>query len=79
MDFVSVETVVQVVKAHGSDARVEGDLLMVFPQGQTSPRVYRIPATGLGRRLIIEIGKKCGIQSHLFWHSSQVNLQPIQS
>jgi hypothetical protein len=77
MDHVSIETIISVVKAHGSDAIFEDGCLRVYPRDQGSPRVFVVPPWGFGRKIIISIAKRCGIQSHLFWHPSQVGLAPV--
>lgn len=79
MDHVAIETIVNVVKAHGSDAIVVDGCLHLYPKNGGSPRVYPIPSNGLQRRIIIQIGALCGIASHLFWHPSQVALPPVSA
>jgi hypothetical protein len=70
LDFVNVQTVIDLVKLAGSDAVHEGDVLKVYPKDGV-PVVYQIPPTGLARRVIIQIGKRTGVKSHLFWHPDQ--------
>lgn len=46
-------------------------MLKLYPRGGV-PVVYRVPESGLARRVIIEIGKRTGVQSHLFWNPALV-------
>lgn len=73
-DFVSVETVIRLVKLRGSDAVRDGELLRVYPKDGV-PVVYQIPATGLARRVIIEIGKRTGVPSHWFWNPDWASVE----
>jgi len=67
MDFVSTETIIRLVKLRGHDAVLEGDMLRIYPR-DGAPVAYRVPSTGIARRLVIQIGKKCDIKSHWFWN-----------
>jgi hypothetical protein len=75
-DFISSEDVVRVVREHGSDARIESSTLFVYPKDGCpgSPQAYEIPATGLGKRLVIQIARKCDIPTHLFWERPVLTL-----
>lgn len=66
MDPVSTQRIIDLVKTAGSDAVLDGDMLRVYPK-DGAPVAYQVPPDGLRRRVIIEIGKRTGIPSHLFW------------
>jgi len=67
MDTVSIETIIALVKQFGADAALDGDELTVYP-ADGNVRVYIVPPGGLRRRVIIEIGQRTGVASHLFWN-----------
>lgn len=67
MDFVSVETIIRIVQRHGGQAVLKGDELTIYPAGKP-PVVYVVPATGLGRRIVIQIGQRIGAPAQIFWH-----------
>jgi len=67
-DFVSVDTIILLIKHRGSDGVLDGKMLTIYPKGGGAPFCFEVPPTGVGRRLIIKIGKKCDVPSHWFWH-----------
>ena len=71
-DFLDAKIVAAVVNEHGSEAVLEDGALRIYPKDgcPSGPTVFQVPATGFGRRVVIEIGKRCNIPSHRFWHAS---------
>jgi hypothetical protein len=69
---VSVDTIIRVVKWGGSEAILEGDKLTIRPR-DGAPYVYDVRGGELKRRLVIQIGKLTGIDSHLFWHPDRMD------
>lgn len=72
---VEVATIIEVVCANGDAASMQGHDLTVCPKA-AGPRVYRVENGSLGRRSVLQIAKRCGIESRFFWHPEQ---QPAAS
>jgi len=73
MDAVSVEVIISVLKLSGADAAFEDGVLTIYPPNNGAPTCYVVPKNGqLARRLIIQIGVKCGIKSHIFWNPERL-------
>ena len=64
---IAIEEVAEVVRAHGHSAEVTDGALTVCPENGV-PYAYRVPSGQVERRLVIQIGKRCGIPSECFWH-----------
>lgn len=79
MDSVSTDTIIKILKHCGSDAVLEGDVLKVYPKDQSGPICYVVPPSGqLARRIIIQIGQRCGVKSHLFWNPERLEADQLK-
>lgn len=70
-DFVPVDVVIAILKAHGHEASLEGPYLMVHPKEPgPGPIVEKVMVQGVGRRIVHSIARKTGVPVREFWNPS---------
>ncbi len=72
--FVTVDDVIRVVKKHGSDARLDGTSLTIYPKNPArSVWVYEVMPEGVARRLVSAIAERVDVPTREFWNAADAD------